>query len=153
MAGAAPAYRYDYPERPAPQFPRVRVIPGDGQQGRTKGLSPTLVAFARISAIVLVVFALLGFFRVGLASATVTTALSAEEVSAKIESARSLGNELEVREGYLSNPTYLKVEASKLHMGAGEAPVTITLPEDMVKTDEAGALSLSLSLRAVAQQG
>jgi len=153
MAGTAPAYQYDYPERLAPQSPHVRVIPGDGQQGHTRSLSPTLIAFARVLTIVLVVAAVLAVLRIGLASATVTTAVKAEKVSTQIENTRASNEELETRERQLSNPAYLKIEASKLHMGAGEAPVTITLPEDMVKTDETGALSLSLSLRAVAQQG
>ena len=153
MAGAAPAYQYSYPERLAPRSPRVRVIPGSGQQWQARSLSPALVAFARLVAVVLVVFALLGLLRIGLASATVTTALSAEEVAAKIESARSQGNELEVREGYLSNPTYLKLEAAKLHMGTSDTPTVIMLSEDRVKTDEAGGLSLALSLKAVVAQG
>ena len=148
MAGAAPAYKYSYPEREMPRAPRIQVIPGSGQQERRSYLSPGLVTFAKFLAVAFVVFALFGFARIWLSSATVTTALSSEEVAGKIENARSYGSELEVREGYLSNPTYLRVEAAKLNMGAANNQAAIMLPEDIVKTDESGSLSLSLSLQA-----
>jgi len=148
MAGAAPAYRYSYPERETVRAPRIQVIPGSGKKDRTTYLAPGLVTFAKFLAVAFVVFAFFGFARIWLSSATVTTALSSEEVSAKIETARSFGSELEVREGYLSNPTYLRVEAVKLSMGASHAQASIVLPEDIIKTDEAGNLSLSQSIKA-----
>ncbi|MEQ3363194.1 cell division protein FtsL [Raoultibacter massiliensis] len=149
--GAAPAYRY--PERMPERSPRVRVVPGGRPQNRPDTVSSSAIFLAKAFAVVLVVFALLGFVRIGLASATVTTALSADELSTNIDSARSEGNELEVRQSYLSNPTNVKQEAaSKLGMSEPEQALTITLEADVVATDASGNLSLASSVEAASAQ-
>ena len=152
MAGA-PAYRYQEPARAprrAPQqSPRIKVVPGKGRQA-SEGLSPTILAIAKVSAVMLVLFALMGFVRIGLASATVSTAVSSSELSSQIENARSQGNDLEVKQSFLSNPTSIKQQASDLKMAEGEA-VSLTLSKDIVSTDGRGNLSLSQSIKALAQ--
>ena len=145
--GAAPAYRY--PERIPEQSPRVRVVPGGKPSKNPDSIPSSAVFLAKVFAAVLVVFALLGFVRIGLASATVTTALSADEISTSIDSARSEGNELEVRQSYLSNPANVKQEAaSRLGMAEPGEALTITLGEDVVATDANGNLSLASSVEA-----
>lgn len=149
--GAAPAYRY--PERAPERAPRVRVVPGGKPASRTDSVSSSAIFLAKAFAAVLVVFALLGFVRIGLASATVTTALAADELSTNISSARSEGNELEVRQSYLSNPSSVKQEAaSRLGMSEPSEALTITLGEDVVATDANGNLSLSASVQAASAQ-
>lgn len=149
MAPAAPAYRY--PERAPQRAPRIQVVPGKGRPTAPKTLPSSAVLFARIVAVFFIVFALLGFVRIGLASATVTTAVATEDITTQIDSARSTGNELEVRESYLSNPTYLRSEATKLNMSEPTETGSLTLPADVVITDSAGNLSLSGSLKAATQ--
>ncbi len=152
MAGAAPAYQYRSAERAPQQFePRIRVVPGRGAGQAQNTLPSSVIFLAKVFAVILVVFALLGFVRIGLASATVTTALSSQEISTEIEAARSAGNSLEVRESYLSNPSNIRLEASKLKMAAATDASVITLPKDVVITDEQGNLSLSMSLAAATQ--
>ncbi|MEG1512445.1 MAG: cell division protein FtsL [Raoultibacter sp.] len=155
MAGAAPAYRYDYPERnPRPQRGvQVRVVPGRGKTTHQNALSPQIIVIAKIGAAALLVLALIGFARIALVSATVTTALASEEVAAQIATVRSASNDLEVAQSHLSNPSYVKQAAASLSMGAATGSAALTLPADIVLTDESGNLSLSQSLAAATQQG
>lgn len=150
MAQAAPAYRY--PERIPERSPRIRVVPGKGRQPEQQPLSPQVMRFARMFVAFLVVFAVIGFVRVGLASATVTTAIESDTVSTQIESARAEGNELDVRQSYLSNPSQVKMIAStQLGMGEPAETLTVTLGKDVVATNAQGDLSLSLSFAALNQ--
>lgn len=155
MAGAAPAYRYDYPERNLrPQrSPQVRVVPGRGKTTHQNTLPAQVVTLAKMAAGVLLVLALIGCVRIALVSATVTTALASQEISSKIATVRSVSNDLEVKQSFLSNPSYVKREAAALSMGAAAGSTTLTLPQDVVSTDEMGNLSLSQSLAAAIQQG
>lgn len=147
---AEPAYRYSYPEQRPEAKPSIRVVPGRGRKSDT--LPSAVILYAKILAVVFVGFALLGFVRIGLASATVTTALSSEALSSQLEAARSTGNSLEVRESYLSNPTYIKTESAKLGMVQPSETASLSLAADIVSTDAQGNLSLSKSL-AVTSQG
>lgn len=149
MASAVPAYRQ--PERAPQRTPRIRVVPGRGIPQTTDTIPSSLITLAKLFAVILVVFALLAFLRIGMASATVTTAVAAEEISSEIETLRSQGSNLEVIESNLSNPTYIKAEAAKLNMIAPAETTVVTIPEDIVTTDVAGNLSLTASLKAAAQ--
>ncbi|MEF9925082.1 MAG: cell division protein FtsL [Eggerthellaceae bacterium] len=155
MAGAAPAYRYDYPERQTrPQRKvQVHVVPGRGKTTHQNTLSPQILAIAKFGAAALLVLALIGFARIALVSATVTTALASEEVAAQITSVRAASNDLEVAQSHLSNPSYVKQAAAALSMGAAAGSAALTLPADVVSTDASGNLSLSQSLAAAAHQG
>ena len=64
MAGAAPAFSYNYPERAPerPERPRVRVVPGQGTRTSTQTIPSTVVFMAKTLAVVLVVAALLCSF-------------------------------------------------------------------------------------------
>lgn len=150
MGNAARAYQY--PQRAPERTPRIRVVPGQRPSTQQETISPSVVMVARIMAVFFVIFALLGFVRIGLASATVTTAVSTEDVLEQIDVARSTGNELEVRESYLSNPTHLKSEAGKLNMVVPDETTVLTLDPDIVVTNAEGSLSLVGSLK-IASQG
>ncbi|MCL2889002.1 MAG: cell division protein FtsL [Eggerthellaceae bacterium] len=152
MAGAAPAYTNSYPERSSPRQPRIQVIPGGTPHKWVSYLSPASVFLVKVLAAVILCFALLGFAQVWLVSQTVSTAVAAENLSKKIESARSFGSELDIRVGSLSEPSYVKKEAASLNMVPESDPVAIVLAEDIVTTDADGNLSLSLSLRAAARR-
>ncbi len=103
--------------------------------------------------ILVVVFAVVACVRIGLTSATVSTAIASENTAAQVESARSTGNDLEVQESYLTNPTYVKnIASTQLGMAAPAETTTISLADDVVATDAQGNLSLADSL-AVAAQG
>lgn len=151
MASTAPAYRYT--ERAPKPAPRIQVVPGRGRQVDTKTLSSSVIFIAKAFAVLMVVFAILGFVRIGLASATVNTAVATEEVATQIDSARSTGNDLEVRDSYLSSSQNVKSQAADLKMTEAANVAIITLPQDVVVTDSSGNLSLSGSLKAASAQG
>lgn len=144
--GAAPAYKY--PERIPERSPKVRVVPGGRPSSRPDSISSSALFLAKALAVVLVVFAILGFARIGLASATVTTAVTADGIANSINTARSEGNELEVRQSHLSNPSNVKDAASALGMVEPTDALTLKLEKDIVSVDSEGNLSLAMSLAA-----
>lgn len=153
MAGAQGAYRlYDLPER-APErvsSPSVRALPG-GRAARENALSPAIVTAAKLTAIVMVVLAVVCFARLSLASATVTTMIQSDATSSAISEARAQGNDLEVEQTVRSNSATLKAAAADMGMVAPESFATIVLDKDVVATDAEGALSLSESVKNVVE--
>lgn len=151
MAQAARSYAHSYPERdyaPArPARPQVRVVPGQGSRTAAEVLPHTAVFLAGTIAVVLVVFTVLGFMRIALSSAAVTTAISSQEISSELATARSDGSTLEVRQSTLSNPTNVKAAATELGMSEPAAVTIITLEQDIVATDASGNLSFAESVR------
>ena len=149
--GAAPAYSY-YPERAPERSPRERisVVPGRGTRTQTPALPSNVVFLAKAVAVVLLVVSLVGFARVGLMSATISTTMQSNELSNQISDTRSSGAALEVSQSALSNPTKVKQQAGKLGMASPETTGVIDLAKDIVATDESGALSLSKSVAIAA---
>lgn len=149
--GAAPAYSY-YPERAPERSPRERisVVPGRGTRTQTPTLPSNVVFLAKAAAVVLLVVSLVGFARIGLMSATISTTMQSSQLTSQISDARSSGAALEVSRSTLSNPTKVKQQAGKLGMAAPETTGVITLDKDVVATDESGALSLSKSVAIAA---
>ena len=137
---AQPAYS-QYPERSFERAPRERidVVVGRGSRTQAPTLSPGIVFLAKMAAVVLVAVALV-------ASATLSATMQANELSQQIGDARSQGAQLEVSQSALSNPTTVKQRAGKLGMAAPESSGVIELEEDVVATDDSGALSLSQSV-------
>lgn len=152
MAGAAPAYSYNYPERiPArPQRPAVRVVPGQKPRTSTQSAPSSVVTLAKAITVVLVVATLLCCARIAIGSITVSTSMQAQELNSQIDAARAGGSALEVQQSSLSNPTRVKTEAHLLKMAAPGTTVTLDLGTDVVATDEAGNLSLSKSAQIAA---
>ena len=149
--GAAPAYSY-YPERAPERSPRERisVVPGRGTRTQTPTLPSNVVFLAKAAAVVLLVVSFVGFARIGLMSATISTTMQSSQLTSQISDARSSGAALEVSQSTLSNPTKVKQQAGKLGMAAPETTGVITLDKDVVATDESGALSLSKSVAIAA---
>lgn len=149
--GAAPAYSY-YPERAPERSPRERisVVPGRGTRTQTPTLPSNVVFLAKAAAVVLLVVSLVGFARIGLMSATISTTMQSSQLTSQISDARSSDAALEVSQSTLSNPTKVKQQAGKLGMAAPETTGVITLDKDVVATDESGALSLSKSVAIAA---
>ena len=113
--GAAPAYSY-YPERAPERSPRERisVVPGRGTRTQTPTLPSNVVFLAKAAAVVLLVVSLVGFARIGLMSATISTTMQSSQLTSQISDARSSGAALEVSQSTLSNPTKVKQQAGKL---------------------------------------
>ena len=113
--GAAPAYSY-YPERAPERSPRERisVVPGRGARTQTPTLPSNVVFLAKAAAVVLLVVSLVGFARIGLMSATISTTMKSSQLTSQISDARSSGAALEVSQSTLSNPTKVKQQAGKL---------------------------------------
>lgn len=153
MAGAAPAFSYNYPERvpDRPQRPRVRVVPGQKPRTNVQTVPSNVVTLAKAAAVVLVLVSLLCCARIAIASATVSTSIQSQQISNQIDSARSGGSNLEVKQSSLSNPTRVKNEATNLKMAAADSSATIDLGVDVVATDDAGNLSLSRSMQSAAE--
>lgn len=151
---AVPAYSY-YPERVPERAPRERisVVPGRGTRTSTPTLPSSVVFLAKAVAVVLVVIALVGFARIGLSAATVTTSMQAQQLENQIDQARSTGADLEVNQSLLASPTRVKQQAEALKMSEPESVGTIELGRDVVVTDAEGNLSLSESVSVAATAG
>lgn len=144
---AQPAYSYPRPSRSVPsrQRPDVRTIPGGTP--REGGLSPQVLALAKIAVFAVLFIAALCCARVAFAAATVSTLAESQTLSSQISQAREEGTSLEVSYSTLSNPSNIKTQAAELGMVSSESTEVITLEEDVVAVDDTGALSLSESLK------
>ena len=152
---ALPAYDYAdraYEQRRAhEESPRISVVRGRGARTAEQTLHPLVPTVAKFAVVAFVVFALVGFARVAISAATVSTSMESQQLTGQISEARTEGNDLEVTQSMLSNPTRIKAEATALGMGAAADVEKIDLSGDVVVTDEAGNLSLSGSVAAAAR--
>ncbi|MEC4184615.1 cell division protein FtsL [Adlercreutzia sp. R21] len=133
--------------------PSIAVVPGAGRRAQAQeGLSAAALTLAKVCAVACIALALIAVARVAITSAAATCALETREISQSIEEARAQGNELEVAQSVLSNPTRIKTQAQAMGMMAPTPAYSeqLVLPRDIVATDEAGNLSLSESTAALA---
>ncbi len=153
MAQAARAYSYPQRERAPeiPERPRVRVVPGTGRRTSVETVPETAITAAKVLAVVLVLVALIGFARIAINTATVTTSMSTQDVTSELATARSGSAALEVQQSTLSNPTRIQSAASDLGMSAAESTETISLSPDIVATNDEGGLALAESIRLASQ--
>ena len=153
MARAAHAYSYPQRERVAdyPERPRVRAFPGAGRRPSVETLPAIAIPAAVAVAVVLVLITLIGFARIALNTATVTTAMATQDVNSELSSVRYDATLLEVQQSTLSNLSRIKEEATELGMAAAESTETITLSQDVVATSESGELELAESIRLASQ--
>ena len=169
---AQPAYRYDYagssargygyaygtaaPARRAHEprrTPDVRVVPGRKHINEPT-LSPTAVMVVKAIVVCLIVFLMVGFARVGLASGAYSVASASSDLRGQITEARAVSDSLAVEKGMLVSPANLREAAStELALAAPSTYEQLTLPADLVVTDAQGNLSLSGSIARVAEQG
>lgn len=128
--------------------PSISVVPGAGRSTQAEGISTAALSLAKACAVVCIVIALVAIARVAISSAAASCALETRSIQSSIEAARAEGNDLEVSQSVLSNPSRIKAQAAALGMAAPTAEFSeqITLAPDVVATDGAGSLSLSESM-------
>ena len=128
------------------EAPSISVVPGAGRRARSEGISTAALSLAKACAVICIVIALIA--RVAITSAAASCALETRSLQTSIETARAEGNELEVSQSVLANPSRIKAQATALGMAAPapEYSEQITLSPDIVATDGAGSLSLSESV-------
>ena len=149
---AYPAYSFGSAARrldttATPSSP-IEVVPGGGRLAQRKATSPILF-LARVLIVGIVIFALIGVVRITLSSAAVACALETRELDKSISAARDVGNDLEVVQSTLSNPTRIKAEASELGMATPDNLKFFDMSGDVVVCDKGGNLLLSESVAAV----
>lgn len=151
---AYPAYNYDSTARKLNRIPErpFEVVPGGRRNPEQDSASSTVMLFAKIVIICIVAFAILGAVRITLSSATVALSLETKQLDSQIEDARDFGGLLEVEQSKLYNPTRIKSEADKIGMVTPASTTFIDISDDIVETDQSGALSLSASVEAASAQ-
>ena len=124
------------------EAPSISVVPGAGRRAQSEGISAAALS------LICIVIALIAMARVAITSAAASCALETRSLQTSIETARAEGNELEVSQSVLANPSRIKAQATALGMAAPapEYSEQITLSPDIVATDGAGSLSLSESV-------
>ncbi len=131
--------------------PDVRVIRGrrtsDSSQVQRSIASVIKGLFIFILAALIV-----GFIRIAFISATVSTSLTSGAISEQIEQLRASSSDLEVKQSSLTNPQAIKRKALSMGMALPGQTQVVTLPADVIVTNEKGALSLSAGLAVAAQQ-
>ena len=129
------------------EAPSISVVPGAGRRAQSEGISAAALSLAKACAVICIVIALIAMARVAITSAAASCALETRSLQTSIETARAEGNELEVSQSVLANPSRIKAQATALGMApAPEYSEQITLSPDIVATDGAGSLSLSESV-------
>lgn len=150
-----PAYNYGSTARKLDhtlEAPRhgIEVMPGGAHQERAA--SSGAILFAKLLIAFVVAFAAIGCVRITLSSATVATAMEARQIDSQISDAREVGNELEVAQASLANPTRVKRDAIAQGMRSPAKASFIDISGDVVVRDDDGRLSLSGTIEAVAEQ-
>ena len=150
--GAAPAYAYPRPERNrSAECPRISVVQGSAPRTSERSVSETFLLGAKVVAAVFVLFTAIWFARIAFSSATVTTSMATQEITADLSEARAYAATLEVQQSSLSNPTRVRTDAVDLGMAAPASTTTITLPQDVVAADDNGVISITESIRRAAE--
>ncbi len=158
---AMPAYRYDYAQQTqpsrrgyeAPETPQVRVVPGR-KTSTNPGLTERQISVAKLVVIGLVVFLIVGFIRVSIASAAYTTASQVSQLRSDISAARTTGESLVIEESKIIGDANTKsIAMEKFGLVEPGVSTTLVLPVDIVAQNSDGNLSLSQSIANAAIQG
>lgn len=115
--------------------PNLNVLRGEAKQKnifQTTALSPMLVTLTKVAAAVIVVIAIMAFVRVAMTSATVSTGLATQQISAQIDNELISKNGLEVQDSALSNSSRLRQAASQFNLVAPASVETINLEKDIL---------------------
>lgn len=115
MANAAEAYPRTRPQRRESQ-PDLKVVRGGNRsrQEPTLGFVHTL-AF-RFFCTVVVFMACMAVVRVGFSAATVSTLMTSQDTTSKIQAAYAAGSDLEVQRSVLASPSRIQAQAEALGM-------------------------------------
>lgn len=149
---AVPAYSYDDSllEQQRYDRPDISVVAGSGRAAHSSSLSPSIITFAKIAVVLMVIAAVVSFVSITFNASTISAAVEADAFADKIEVARAEAASLEVSQSSLANPARIKREAKFIGMAAPGETGRIELEPDIVVTDANGNLSLSMSVAAVA---
>ncbi|MFR5092049.1 MAG: hypothetical protein ACLTDR_08630 [Adlercreutzia equolifaciens] len=101
------------------EAPSISVVPGAGRRAQSEGISTAALSLAKACAVICIVIALIAMARVAITSAAASCALfETRSLQTSIETARAEGNELEVSQSVLANPSRIKAQATALGMAA-----------------------------------
>jgi len=105
----------------------------------------------KIAIAAILFIAVIGVCRVWFTSQTVSTLESSETLDTQIEQARSLGDDLEVQQTVLSNPTRIQAYAADTlgMVHTGQAAEYIDMSDGALAVDSNGDLSLAGSLSTI----
>ena len=146
--GAYPAYA---PVRRTK--PDVRVVPGkrtrESRQPQTVSASTSLLV--KLIVVMMVVAVAVGIACISLKSATSVVLADSSSIETSINEVKSDSITLEVQNSARASSGNIQAAAHKMGMGAPYEVGLITLDKDVVATDSHGALSLSGSIRNVAE--
>ncbi|MDO4854813.1 MAG: hypothetical protein Q4A43_05355 [Coriobacteriia bacterium] len=131
-----------------PSGARVRVVRG----GKSQSHGIDLRSLAKPIIALILVFAIASIAKITIVGFSYNTAQQTSELRTQISDLESETTSLTIQKSLVASPTNLRDKAEKLGMSAAESSETIKLSKDVVKTDAAGNLSLSLSLAAVAKE-
>ncbi len=145
-SNAARAYDYRASAPAVRRASRVGVVRGVPE----RQISPVAIRVAQLFMAGIVLFAVIGFARIGLSVATVSSMISEEEIAAQIDEVASDNASLSVQKSVLGSPSAVKDRATSLGMAQGSASESLTLSPDVVCYDAEGNLSLSASLATAA---
>lgn len=87
------------------EAPSISVVPGAGRRAQSEGISTAALSLAKACAVICIVIALIAMARVAITSAAASCALETRSLQTSIETARAEGNELEVSQSVLANPS------------------------------------------------
>lgn len=154
------AYNMDVAERRRERLeqqaaPSFEVVTGGGLDARVRaGVSPTFVARLRAALVAFAVVLAVGMVRVGIASATVALLSANTTLSAQIDEATSLNEQLRVQRSVLSsNSRISRIASQNYGMVLTSDAVTIDLgyegdaasDGEAAQTADAGAAQAELS--------
>ena len=142
-------YSHESPRRSERSGPRIGVVPGGSAQADRSSAYETALLAAKATLVLIVVFAIISFCRITLASATVAEAVQAGSIESEITEMKSGINDMQAEQSSLSNPVRIKNEARTLGMVSPEETVVIELESDVVMMEEDGSLSLTKSLSSI----
>ena len=155
MAGAS-AYRMSaYPAyEPARHArPDVRVVPGTRTRtsNRPQTVSASAGLLVKLVVVMMIVAVAVGVACISLKSATSAVLADSSAIEASMSDMKSDSVTVEVQNSARASSGNIQAAAHKLGMGSPYEVGLITLDKDVVALDTSGALSLSGSIRNVAE--
>jgi cell division protein FtsL len=112
------------------------------------GVSPFVMHLFKLVIVLVVGLAAIALCRVALTAANTELLVSSQQTSSQLSSLRSQGENLEVEQSRLSNPSRIASSAKALGMVAAGDGDYVTLSDGVTATDSDGDISLSGSIAA-----
>jgi cell division protein FtsL len=115
---------------------------------RDRGLSPVVVRAFKLAIVFAIGLGLIALCRVWLTSASTSVLLTSQQTNEQVSSLRSTGENLEVEQSRLSNPSRISASAEALGMVKQDDGAYLSLSDDVIATDSDGDLSVAGSIKA-----